>query len=240
MSDPWMKWYPSAWLSDPCLRSCSLAARGLWVEMLCVMHESPRRGYLFTGNSAPTSKQLAFIFGISVKETNRLLTELLDAGVYSVEDGIIYSRRMVRDEKKRAVDRENGSKGGNPNLKAGVNPPDNGGDKAKILEARKERKKEQIPADAGSASVSSATKTYAFECGVIRLNAKDFEQWREAFSHLDLRAELVAAADWAGEQANWFHACKALLAKRNREAKTKTDALNAAGGFQWNGPEGVI
>lgn len=87
----------------------------------------------------------------------------------------------------------------------------------------------------------SATKTYAFESGAIRLNAADFEKWREAFSYLDLRAELIAAADWAGEQANWFHACKALLAKRNRDAKAKADALKAQGGFAWNGGiEGVV
>ena len=142
MRDPWMKWYPSDWRSDPGLRCCSLAARGLWVEMLCVMHEAPRRGYLLVGNSAPTPQQLAVISGSSIKETNRLLAQLMEAGVFSVEDGIIYSRRMVRDEKQRVIDRENGRKGGNPKLKGWVNPPDKGGDKAKKLEAR--GKKERL------------------------------------------------------------------------------------------------
>ena len=140
MSDPWMKWYPSDWRSDPCLRCCSLAARGLWVEMLCIMHESPRRGHLLVGNSAPTLRQLASISGSTLKETKRLLAELLAAGVYSVQDGIIFSRRMVRDEEKRAVDKENGSKGGNPKLKGGVNPQD----KAQIPEARGQRPEKKI------------------------------------------------------------------------------------------------
>ena len=36
---PWMKWYPADWRSDPGLRMCSFAARGLWADLLALMHE---------------------------------------------------------------------------------------------------------------------------------------------------------------------------------------------------------
>ncbi len=111
-----MKFYPADWRSDPGLRKCSFAARGLWADMLCLMHEANPRGYLFVGNSAPTTKQLASILGSTLKEVNRLLGELSEAGVYSTQMEIIYSRRMVRDEEKRAIARNNGSRGGNPAL----------------------------------------------------------------------------------------------------------------------------
>lgn len=40
MSDPWLKFYPTDWRSDPALKMCSLAARGLWIEMIALMHEA--------------------------------------------------------------------------------------------------------------------------------------------------------------------------------------------------------
>ena len=46
MSVAWFKFYPSDWRADPALRMCSIAARGLWMEMLCVMHEATPRGSL--------------------------------------------------------------------------------------------------------------------------------------------------------------------------------------------------
>lgn len=74
---------------------------------------------------------------------------------------------------------------------------------------------------------------YYFEDGVIRLNQADFEKWQDAFPNLDLKAELLGLSSWASTQANWFHAVKGALAKRNREhrprqtgTKTTEDILN--------------
>jgi hypothetical protein len=53
----------------------------------------------------------------SVLEYETLLSELVSAGVPGVtEDGIVYSRRMVRDEHKRLLCSEAGLRGGNPKL----------------------------------------------------------------------------------------------------------------------------
>lgn len=129
---PWMKWYPSDWRSDPRLRMCSLAARGLWAEMICLMHEAEPYGSLLVNGAPITDKQLASLVGASHREVTAALAELEAAGVFSLDGAVIYSRRMRRDKEKSERDKANGKGGGNPRLKAGVNPPD----KAQKLEAR--------------------------------------------------------------------------------------------------------
>lgn len=111
---PSFQFYPGDWFKDPALRAVSLAARGLWIDMLCLMHESPRRGYLQHASGKPvTRQQLARMTGCSMEELAQLLEELADAGVYSTtEEGIIFSRRMVRDEEFRQIRQEAGRKGG--------------------------------------------------------------------------------------------------------------------------------
>src|SRR5262249_58384065 len=100
-SRPWLKWFPADWRSDPRLRMCSLAARGLWIELLGFMHEAEPYGHLIIGGAAPSDKQIAKLVGSSISETKRCLEELRNAGVFSVNlEGVIYSRRMVRDREK--------------------------------------------------------------------------------------------------------------------------------------------
>lgn len=133
---PWMKFYPSDWRSDPKLRVCSAAARGLWIDMLCLMHEAEPYGHLLVNGLPLTPKKLAPLVGMGEQDVCDYLTELAEAGVYSVEDDTIYSRRMKRDAEKAAANRANGSKGGNPNLPPTDNPPVNPEDKAQRPDAR--------------------------------------------------------------------------------------------------------
>ncbi len=44
------------WRDDAGLRLCSLAARGLWFEMLCIMFMSENRGYLSLSDKQMSSK----------------------------------------------------------------------------------------------------------------------------------------------------------------------------------------
>lgn len=103
---------------------------------------------------------------------------------------------------------------------------------------------EQSRADAPESADQSNGQKYAFESGVIRLTAKDFSQWKEAFSYLDLPAELTALAPWAGEQQRWFHAVSGALGKRNREEKARRDKPAngqlplTPSGNKW--PEGIV
>lgn len=82
---------------------CSIGARGLWHEMMGLMHESPRYGYLCDQKGEPIpSQQVARMCGVEFKEYELLLAELLAAGVPRVSSGkILYSKRMVEDHKKR-------------------------------------------------------------------------------------------------------------------------------------------
>ena len=46
MKRPSFQFYPGDWLRDPALRACSLAARGLWADVLCYMHQGAPYGHL--------------------------------------------------------------------------------------------------------------------------------------------------------------------------------------------------
>jgi hypothetical protein len=133
---PWSKFYWADWRSDPRVRMCSLAGRGLWIEMLALMHEAEPKGHLLINGRKPTDKEIGSLVGATPREVQRLTEELESLGVFSRTnaEGIIFSRRMVRDEQKATADRENGKRGGNPRLRdadnGGVNPPPNPEDKA--------------------------------------------------------------------------------------------------------------
>lgn len=101
MSAPWMKFYPRDWRGDQALRAVSVAARGLWIEMLCVMHEASPYGHLVLGGHAVSNDVLARMAGLGAEECGGLLAELESAGVLSrTRKGIIYSRRMVKDNSR--------------------------------------------------------------------------------------------------------------------------------------------
>lgn len=146
-ASPWMKFYPQDWRADEKLRLCSLAARGMWIEMLALMHRSERYGHLLIGGHVPTDAQLAVQVGSSTPEVSEMIGQLEAAGVFSrAVGGAIYSRRMTRDEKKAKTARLNGKRGGNPKLrkqkengasdKGQDKASDNGGLKPQKPEAR--------------------------------------------------------------------------------------------------------
>jgi hypothetical protein len=119
MSDklPAFQFYPGDWMKDPALRSMSLSARGLWMDMLCIMFEAQPRGFLILNGKPALVEQLARMVGSTAGEVSCLVGELTDAGVVSANSqGCLYSRRMVRDDEIRGIRRACGKKGGNPNL----------------------------------------------------------------------------------------------------------------------------
>ena len=46
MKRPSFQFYPGDWLHDTGLRACSLAARGLWIDIVCFMHQAEPYGHL--------------------------------------------------------------------------------------------------------------------------------------------------------------------------------------------------
>jgi DNA-binding Lrp family transcriptional regulator len=140
MKKPYSKFFWSDWRNEMSLKLCSLAARGLWMEMMSIMGISERVGFLQIGGKPITNEQLAIMSGVSLETVKPLLDELESNGVFSRDDkGVCYCRRMAREADAFEKAREYGKHGGNPALKKpearikkleatdplreGVNPP---------------------------------------------------------------------------------------------------------------------
>lgn len=105
MKLPAFFFYPGDWLKDPGLRRCSLAARGIWIDVMCLMFECEERGVLATAGHAWSDDEIARAVGGDYDMALSGLRELVDKGVASRnQSGSVYCRRMVRDEDKRKSD----------------------------------------------------------------------------------------------------------------------------------------
>jgi len=138
---PAFQFYPGDWMRSADLRSCSVAARGLWIEMLCLMHDGNPYGHLRVGDRVIGVQQLARMVGSTLKEAQICIAELVESGVCSVaDDGCFYSRRMVRDEQVRNARIEGGKAGSEHGIKGaehgikGGRPKKGRGDKKPPLE----------------------------------------------------------------------------------------------------------
>jgi hypothetical protein len=124
---PWMMFYVNDHRAEHRLQLCSMAARGLWFEMLCLMFVGEPHGYLSRDSMPISASDLARLTGQDVSDVTAWLEELRANKVFSTNKKGIYSRRMLRDAKKREQDRANGRKGGNPRLKRRDDNMDNPG-----------------------------------------------------------------------------------------------------------------
>lgn len=111
---PSFQFYPGDWMKDAALRRCSLFAKGLLMDLLCLMFEQIPRGYLKNLDGSPWSiDDIARATGCTVDEAKTALGELTAKGVLKVDDGkCLYSSRLVRDEEIRKARVKAGSKGG--------------------------------------------------------------------------------------------------------------------------------
>ncbi len=99
---PAFQFYPSDWLSDTQLRMCSPATRGIWIDFLCYMWESPEKGKL-----SGSVKRLSRLVGVSEDEFLEFLEEMEEFGFGDVtkghDDVTLINRRMH----KEFLEREN-------------------------------------------------------------------------------------------------------------------------------------
>ena len=115
---PAIQFYPGDWRKDPGVQALSFHDRGVWFEIILLMHESDERGKLLLNGKPMPEQALARLLGLDNQNLTNTLTTLLDFGVASrcEETGAIMCRRMLRDENLRNIRKEAGSKGGNPVL----------------------------------------------------------------------------------------------------------------------------
>lgn len=110
---PFIKFYPSDWLGSTKLRGVSLAAKGVWIDLLAIMWECTPRGTLTVNGRALTVQEAAARVHGPTKAVAKAIDELLAQGVAERRpDGTIFSARMVKDAQIHEVRAEAGSKGG--------------------------------------------------------------------------------------------------------------------------------
>lgn len=101
MKYPWLQFFPGDWLKDPKLSFCSPATRGVWIDLICAMHEFDRSGEL-----RGSHEQLARIARCHSVEIAQALTELQTTGAADVTErnGIVTvtNRRMKKEHISRS------------------------------------------------------------------------------------------------------------------------------------------
>src|ERR1022692_1165851 len=111
MKIPHIPLYTGDWMKDTELSLCAPATRGVWIDLLCAMHEHNRCGEL-----SGTSDQLARLARCSTSELEAALTDLQTTNAAVVDkfddSWVIANRRMKREGDMRQKRAEAGSKGG--------------------------------------------------------------------------------------------------------------------------------
>lgn len=118
MPEPFIKFYPNDWTSDPELNRCALGARELWKRMLILMRVAEPFGFFVGRNGEPIDVHwFAREVQANVAEVRKHMRQLDAEGVFSRDSsGRIYSRRMVRAKARQEQAVTNGRHGGNPAL----------------------------------------------------------------------------------------------------------------------------
>jgi hypothetical protein len=103
---PAFQFYVRDWLADPQLRQATPTTRGIWIDLLCFLWESPSRGELEL-----TANKLARMTGAMESEIFEFCAEAKELGFcdISVSNHInitVRNRRMWRDEKERKSNRK--------------------------------------------------------------------------------------------------------------------------------------
>jgi hypothetical protein len=158
MKRPSFQFYPADWRKDPAVQSLTYEERGVWIEMLCIMHESEIPGKLILGGLPYPNERLARLLGLSLGYLEVIITSLITLNVASIcpETGAIMNRRMVRDREISATRSETGSKGGNPNFSKGKKNPYY--DKQKDNQLHNQKDNQKITPSSSSSSSTSVFK----------------------------------------------------------------------------------
>jgi hypothetical protein len=108
--------YVGDWMKDPELRFCSIFARGLLIDLLCLCFESVHQGKLAKPDGTPRTDAeiLDAISGGSRDQKIQALRELENSGALKrcKNTGVLYSSRILEIAEKSKINSKNGSKKG--------------------------------------------------------------------------------------------------------------------------------
>jgi len=122
---PAIQFYPGDWRKDPGVQSLSYEERGIWLELLFMMHESEKPGVLLLGGVPYPTDRLARALRLDNQVISKVISELITLNVASIDEetGALMCRRMVRDRQFVESRKKCGKLGGNPNFKKGKSNP---------------------------------------------------------------------------------------------------------------------
>lgn len=118
---PYIPFYTGDWLKDPALTICTPATRGVWIDLLCAMHDLNQSGEL-----CGTAEQFARIARCSAVEITHAMSDLQTTGAADVEfrggKYVAKCRRMVRAARLKQIRTCAGSLGGRAKAKQEQTP----------------------------------------------------------------------------------------------------------------------
>jgi len=114
---PSFQFYPADWIKDGPLQNCSLEARGLWMDLICMSFHYPQWGVFRTQNGTVSETILLRMCNGNARKLARCFTELKQHNIIKqMEDGTFYVKRVKEDMELSKKRSEAGKQGGNPNL----------------------------------------------------------------------------------------------------------------------------
>jgi hypothetical protein len=145
---PAFQFYPGDWLKDPSLSMCAPATRGIWIDLMCAMHELGRIGQV-TG----TVEQLCRISRCNAAEMTAALEEIkaTKTGDIAERNGIItvICRRMKREAEERVATNQRVQKcrsnGDVTALKRESNAPSSSSSSSSVSKTTPSRARGEIP-----------------------------------------------------------------------------------------------
>lgn len=163
MKPPAFQFYPGDWMKDPSLSMCSPMTRGIWMDVLCAMWESPARGEL-----SGTFIQLSRIARCTPDEMLQAVRELAETQTCTVTFPLrvtemsqdvtqrvtLVSRRMTRDNNNRKNNalrqsRHRSNSVCNANSNKEITLPSSSSSSSSKVREEKNKAKKEAPTDVG-------------------------------------------------------------------------------------------
>jgi hypothetical protein len=199
---PWFKFYPKDWMGDSGLQMCSWETKGIFIEMICIMAESNRYGFLEINDKKVTQEMLKKRLRIHHKTLKTCLRELQENNVLSIESDVYFSRKMVKQAAQSLRGQELGKLGGNPSLlNKGLTPPLTHEVKSPLKldkELDKDKERKEIKEKIASAPLPFSSEDFKeiWQCWInyrkeirkplkpsmINQQFKTFVEWGEAYA----------------------------------------------------------